>query len=74
MRLHQLPVGSKGRIVALRCESDTIRTRLNALGIVKGESVEMLKYTLAKNTYEVRVGQTRLALRKEEAEAVEVAA
>jgi len=72
MRLSQLAVGSRARIIGIESGDTVIKNRLNALGIVKGEMTEMLKYTLVKNTYEVRVGDTRLALRKEEAEAVEI--
>jgi len=72
MRLSQLAVGSRARITGIESGDTVIKNRLNALGIVKGEMTEMLKYTLVKNTYEVRVGDTRLALRKEEAETVEI--
>jgi Fe2+ transport system protein FeoA len=71
MRLSELKIGEKAKIKAIKAES-TIKSRLNALGILKGEEVEALKYTLAKGTYEVMVGSSRIALRKEEAESVEV--
>ena len=50
-----------------------VKSRLNSLGIVKNEKVKMLRFTLAKQTYEIEIGVVKVALRKEEAEQVEVA-
>ena len=49
-----------------------LRQRLIAFGIIRGAEVELLNYTALKETYEVKVGKTTIALRKEEAQNVEV--
>jgi Fe2+ transport system protein FeoA len=72
MRLSELPIGQSARIKKIVTADDAIKNRLHSLGVVKGEDVKMLKFTLAKGTYEVIAGDSRVALRKEEAESVEV--
>jgi len=72
MRLSELPIGERAKIKKIVTGDDAIKSRLHALGIVKGEEVKMLKFTLAKGTYEVIAGDSRVALRKEEAQSVEV--
>ena len=42
------------------------------MGFSRGERVKVLKHTLAKNTYEVEINRIPVALRKEEAEQIEV--
>ena len=49
-----------------------VKSRLQALGVVKGETIKLLKYTFSKETYEIEVGNAKVALRKEEALAIEV--
>ena len=72
MRLSELNTNQSGRIVKISAPQ-VIKSRLEALGLVKGTRVTMIKYTLARNTYEILADNTRIALRKEEAESVEVA-
>ena len=71
MRLTKLKPGERGVVVKIMSAS-TIKSRLEALGLVKGTDVTMIQHTLAKNTYEVMADDTRIALRQEEAETVEV--
>jgi Fe2+ transport system protein FeoA len=42
------------------------------MGFVKGEKIKLLKHTLAKNTFDVEVVNTNVALREEEAREIEV--
>ena len=49
-----------------------LRQRLTSFGIVKGVEIELLNHTNLKGTYEVKVGKMTLALRKEEAQNIEV--
>ena len=72
MRLTELKPGETGVVTKVAAPS-TIKSRLEALGVVKGTHVAMIQYTLAKNTYEIMADKTRIALRKEEAHTVEVA-
>ena len=41
MRLNRLAVGEKGTITAIISDDTVMKNRLNSLGIVKGERVEM---------------------------------
>jgi len=41
MRLDRLAIGEKGTIIAIVSDDAVIKNRLNTLGIVKGERVEM---------------------------------
>ncbi len=52
--------------------SGVLRQRLTSFGIVKGVEIELLNHTNLKGTYEVKVGKMTIALRKEEAQNIEV--
>lgn len=52
--------------------SGALKERLMAFGIMKGADIELLNYSVAKKTFEVKIGRTTLALRKEEAAQIEV--
>ena len=47
---------------------EPIKGRLSAMGIVKGAKLKVLKHTLAKQTWDVMAGNTKVGLREEEAE------
>ena len=49
-----------------------LKQRLVSFGIMKGAAVTLLEYAPRKSTVEVKVGKMRLALRKEEADMIEV--
>ena len=49
-----------------------LRQRLVSFGILKGAKVKYLNHTALKGTWEIRVGKMHIALRKEEAEKIEV--
>lgn len=52
--------------------SGALKERLMALGIMKGADIVLLTYSVAKKTFEIKIGRTTLALRKEEAALIEV--
>jgi ferrous iron transport protein A len=52
--------------------SGPLKQRLLSFGIMKGASITMLGTSVAKSTYEVKVGKMQLALRRDEAELIEV--
>jgi len=52
--------------------SPELKQRLFSFGIVKGAEIEVIDCSLNKSTIEVRVGNTLLALRENEAKAIEV--
>lgn len=49
-----------------------LKQRLISFGLMRGADVWMLECALSKSTYEIKVGNVSLALRKEEAELIEV--
>ena len=52
--------------------SGALRQRLVSFGILKGVEIKYLAHTNLKGTYEIQVGKMNIALRKEEAEKIEV--
>ena len=49
-----------------------LRQRLISFGVLKGASISLLGYSPTKSTIEIKVGKMNIALRKEEAAAIEV--
>ncbi|MDD3596587.1 FeoA family protein [Sulfuricurvum sp.] len=49
-----------------------LKQRLISFGLMKGAEVKMLECAPAKSTFEIKVGNVALALRKEEAALIEV--
>lgn len=52
--------------------SGPLKQRLLSFGMMKGVGLELLEYSATKSTVEIKVGKMRIALRKEEAELIEV--
>jgi ferrous iron transport protein A len=61
----------KVRVVKLNAKSD-LKQRFISFGIMKEAIIEVLEYSPAKSTMEVKIGKTRIALRAQEAELIEV--
>lgn len=49
---------------------EPIKSRLLAMGFTKGNRVSILDYTITRATYEVLIEDSRVAIRKEEAETI----
>jgi ferrous iron transport protein A len=49
-----------------------LKQRLLSFGLMKGSEIMMLECGLTKSTFEIKVGNVNLALRREEAELIEV--
>ena len=71
MKLSELKIGDEATIARVLA-NEPIKGRLFAMGITKGNRIKLLDHTLKKQTWEVDVEGTRVALRKEEADAIEV--
>lgn len=71
MTLTELPIGTSGRVVSVRGDS-AITRRLMEMGVVPGVSVKMIKTAPFGDPMEIKVRRYSLALRKNEANAVEV--
>ncbi len=69
MTLAELRVGQKAVIEALQ-GSDSVTQRLMEMGLLKGETVELLGIAPLGDPLEVRLGSYRLSLRKAEASRV----
>ena len=73
MVLSELHKGDTAEIVKLRADK-ALRDRFASFGILPGEQVVIHECSLAKQTIEIEVGTTTIALRKEEADKIEVEA
>jgi ferrous iron transport protein A len=49
-----------------------LKQRLISFGLMKGAEITMLECGLTKSTYEIKIGNVNIALRREEAELIEV--
>lgn len=70
-KLTECKKGSNCTIVKLHA-SGPLKQRLLSFGMMKGVEIELLEYSATKSTIEIKVGKMRIALRKEEAELIEV--
>lgn len=72
-RLPQLSRRQSGRITAIHTEDDVLRNGLFEQGFTEGTEVEVLERgALGGTPLSIRVGRAIVALRRREAEAVEV--
>ncbi|MBU0631491.1 ferrous iron transport protein A [bacterium] len=49
-----------------------LKQRLLSFGVIKGATISFLGYSPTKSTVEIKVGKMNIALRKEEAQTIEV--
>jgi ferrous iron transport protein A len=70
-RLDQLVVGARARVGAVRGPVAYVQ-RLMEMGVFEGEIVEVIGAAPLGDPIEIRVGSSRLSLRRDEAAAVEV--
>ncbi len=71
MTLNHLEKGQTAIILAINARPD-LKNRLNSFGLIKGASITVEKQSLTRQTLEVRVNNTRLALRTAEAKGIEI--
>lgn len=71
MNLTDLKKGNRAEIVTITAES-ALKNRLHSFGVMKGEELLIKGCSLGKQTMEIQVGSTLIALRKDEAEKIEV--
>jgi Fe2+ transport system protein FeoA len=69
--LDQLKPGQSGEVEAVAGAPELVQ-RLYEIGLLEGDTVEVLALAPLGDPVEVRVGNTRLSLRKQEAAAVSV--
>ena len=69
--LDQLKVGQCGRIIALRGDPVLVQ-RLMEMGMLEGDEVELLAFAPLGDPIELRLGDSRLSVRRADAARVEV--
>lgn len=68
--LNTLQPGERGTISRLTTAAVNVRRRLLEMGLIKGTTVEMIRFAPMGDPIEVRVKGYRLSIRREEAESV----
>lgn len=58
--------------VAKNNATGSLKQRLISFGLMKGLVIKMLECSPTKSTFEIKIGNVSLALRKEEAQLIEV--
>lgn len=71
MTLTNLPVGAKAKVVAVN-GNNAVTKRLMEMGVVPGVSVRVIKSAPFGDPLEIRVRGYHLAMRRSEADAIEV--
>lgn len=71
MTLDQLNINESAIITAINCD-EILKNRLYSFGIIKGVKIEIVELTLTKSTIEVKINQSKIALRLNEASKIEV--
>ncbi len=71
MNVTDMKIGDEAIIKKVRAQ-EPVKGRLYAMGIARGNRIKLLDHTLKKQTWEVEVDGTRVALRDEEAKGIEV--
>lgn len=72
MEIQHLPVGAKGRIVALGKDHPEYRRRLVTLGLTPGTVFEVVRVAPLGDPVELRVRGSFVSLRKDEAALLDV--
>ncbi len=70
-KLTECPTGCTTTVARLHA-TGPLKQRLISLGIMKGATLSLLAYAIGKSTVEIKVGKMQLALRREEADLIEV--
>ena len=71
MNLIELIKGDRAEIIKINADK-TLRDRFSSFGLMRGEELLVKGCSLAKQTMEIEVGSTLIALRADEADKIEV--
>jgi ferrous iron transport protein A len=71
MTLDKLNIGDTAVIKAVNCEN-ALKNRFYSFGIVKGSNIHVEEITLARSTMEIRIKNTKVAIRLSEAAKIEI--
>ena len=71
MNLTNLQKGNRATIVRINADK-VLRDRLHSFGVMRGEELTVKGCSIAKQTMEIEVGSTLIAVRADEAKLIEV--
>lgn len=71
MVLSELHKGDKAEIIKINADK-ALKDRLTSFGVMRGETLYIKGCSLAKQTMEIEIGSTLIALRADEAGKIEV--
>jgi len=71
MCLLQMKVGDMAAVDAINVQGD-LKQRLNAMGLARNSEICVKQYGWFKSTVQIMINRTLIALRKDEAELIEV--
>ena len=71
MDVTELKIGEEAKVKKIKADS-VLKQRLISFGVIKGANIKLLATAPAKSTVEIEVGKMKIALRKEEAQNIEV--
>lgn len=71
MTLDKLKLNEKAIITSINCDN-ALKNRLYSFGIIKGSILKVVAFTITKSTIEIKINQTKVALRLSEASKIEV--
>ena len=71
MNLIELTKGDRAEIIKIHADK-ALKDRFNSFGVMRGEELLVKGCSLAKQTMEIEVGATLIALRRDEAEKIEI--
>jgi len=69
--LSDLSKGDKAEIIKINADK-ALRNRLNSFALIRGEILYIKSCSIAKQTMEIEIGSTRIAIRADEAAKIEV--
>ncbi len=71
MKLSELTKGDRAEIIKINADK-ALRDRFSSFGVMRGEELLVKGCSLAKQTMEIEVGSTLIAVRADEADKIEV--
>lgn len=72
MTLNHMQRGQRYLISQLSCRDQSLTSKLLALGVIPGESVELLHYAPLGDPMQIKAGETYISIRKNDGQFVEV--
>lgn len=71
MSVNDLTINKQAKIVDILCD-EILKSRLYSFGVVKGSSICVTAKSMGKKTVEIKINQSKIALRSSEASKIEV--